>query len=231
MITAERREYELGAGSTAALTFVSALDTAQPWNDPAALLAPYDGLIIGGSGEFDLHGGRDESDRARATALAILERLRPLVAYVLESQKPVLGVCFGHQLIAEMQGGKVISDPEQKKVGSFEVGLTTDGASDHIFSTLPKTFFAQYGHKDSVTVLPKGAVLLASSPMCRFSALKYGTSVYTVQFHPELDRKGVLWRLENSPGYLPEGIKAESLVKESPEASTIIASFIEKVVA
>ncbi|MBV9158982.1 MAG: type 1 glutamine amidotransferase [Candidatus Kaiserbacteria bacterium] len=231
MIAAEQEEYRHSVGDRGECTFLSALDESLLWMEPAKLLEGFDAIIIGGSGEFDLHGGRPDDDAARQTARKILERVKGLADYAIDHEKPLLGVCFGHQLLAEMRGGNVTNDHEQKKVGTFEVQLTAEGKNDPLMQSLPGSFQAQYGHKDSVTSLPQGAILLAVGPACKFSALKFGPKAYTMQFHPELRAQDVAWKLANSPGYLPEGVSAESIVKESTEASKIISLFIEKIAA
>ena len=87
-----------------------------------------------------------------------------------------------------MHGGMVTNDREQSKMGAYEVSLTEEGKQDPLFKDLPETFYAQYAHKDSVTNLPDGATLLASSPVCKFAALRYGEKIYTMQFHPEVEK-------------------------------------------
>ena len=225
MIVAEQEEYRRACGGTAELSFVSALDESLPWNVPQDMLARFDGVILGGSGEYDLHSDSDPEGRM-TPARAILARLKPFIAFLIEKDFPTLGICFGHQLIGEELGGSVASDETQAKVGSFEVILTEAGKQDSLLGTLPEKFIGQYGHHNSLTSLPRGAVLLAQSPTCKFSALRYGTHVYTAQFHPELTAEDVRWKLANSPGYLPEG-PLEEVVKPSPEASTLIPQFIE----
>ena len=192
-ITPERVERERGnfaraLDGAAELGFLSALDERFEWETPQEFLAGYDGVIFGGSSDFDFHGGRPESDPVRATSMQILDRTRPLVAHAFDIGLPVLGVCFGHQIIGNMHGGNVHNDKQQNKFGGHEVHLTEEGQRDPLFKRLPKSFIAQYAHKDSVTDLPEGAMLLATGPSCRFSALRYGDRAYTVQFHPEIER-------------------------------------------
>lgn len=230
MIDSERAEYIEASKGLAEVDFESALNVTRSWEEPADIVKGYDAVILGGSGEFDLHGGRSEDDPARMGAREIIARIRPFVGHIFANNIPVLGICFGHQLIADMHGGNVSNDPAQKKVGTFEVTRTEEGEKDPLFSSLPRNFLAQYGHKDSLTSLPTGATLLAIGPACKFSALRYGPKAYTVQFHPELTAKDVAWKLDNSPGYLPEGVSADSIVKESPEASQIIPLFIERII-
>ncbi|HVU75489.1 MAG TPA: gamma-glutamyl-gamma-aminobutyrate hydrolase family protein [Candidatus Paceibacterota bacterium] len=230
MLAAEQAEYTRSVAGSAELTFISSLDESKPWDSPAEILAGYDGVIFGGSGEYDFNGGRDESDPARLTSQQILRRVAPLIEHVFNTEIPLLGICYGHQIIAELREGNVTNDHSQKKVGTFEVSLTEAGTHDPLFSLLPADFYAQYGHKDSATTLPKGAELLATGSACKFAALRYGSRIYTTQFHPELRAEDVAWKLENSPGYLPEGVSVDSLVRDSSEASRIIPLWVEQIV-
>lgn len=226
----ERREYANAVKSGAELTFVSSLDTALPWNTPQELLGEHNAVIFAGSGDFDFDGGRAEDDEARIASHAIARRMGRLVHHVLEKNFPTLGVCYGHQIIAEVVGVPVVHDPLQRKRGSFDISLTEAGRRDVIFSDFPDIFAAQYGHKDSVSEIPKEAVLLGESTQCKASAFRYGKNIYTTQFHPELTHDDLARRLQNSPGYLPEGVSVESMVRPSFEASTIIPKFIERIV-
>lgn len=212
------------------LRCVSVLDEEQAWTDPKKLLHDFDGVFIGGSGDFHLHGGGDPNGEAQQSARMIMERLRGTVAYVFEHRMPTLGVCFGHQLIAEMRGGEVSSDAVQKKTGTYEIQLTAEGKQDPVFSSLPEAFHAQFAHKDSVTTLPEAATVLASGSVCRFSALRYEKTIYTVQFHPESGRESMLSMAQQMPQYLPEGRKPEEIFLESPHASGLIARFVNTVV-
>jgi len=230
MLKAEQGEYERAVAGAAALSFVSSVDETVAWDDPTTLLAGYDGIMLGGSGEFDFDGGRADDDEARIISQQIAQRLTPLIRYAYEKSCPVLGICFGHQIVSKIFGVKVLNDHEQKKIGTFPVTLTEAGKSDVIFSALPDTFPAQYGHKDSLSSVPAEAVVLGGSAQCKTSALRYGEALYTVQFHPELTKDDVAWKLVNSPGYLPEGVSVESIVKDSTDASRIIPLFIERVV-
>lgn len=191
-IARERENFARVVGDSAQLDFLSALDERLAWTYPDEFLKYYDGVIFGGSSDFDLHGGRDDKDPARLMATIILSRTKLIVQYALAEERPIFGVCFGHQLIAEMHGGEVRNDAAQSKFGKHEVRLTEEGIRDGLFSGLAPSFEAEYQHKDSVTTLPKGASTLAAAPNCRFSALRYAPAVYTVQFHPELRCGSVL---------------------------------------
>lgn len=224
-IQRERDNFRRAVGGRVELEFLSALDERLAWTMPDEVLYGYDGAIFGGSSDFDLHGGRSEKDPARIMAAIILSRTRLFVTYAFAQNMPVLGICFGHQLIAQMHGGEVESDPMQKKVGSYEVCLTPDGERDPLLQGFPKTFVAQYWHKDSVTKLPSGAVLLATGHACRFSALRYGERAHTFQFHPEADNSRFF------KGDLPDGMELKAVAEKTPESSALIGAWIERTVA
>lgn len=230
-VAAEQEHYRRALTGAAELDALSVLDEKLAWTTPDEILADYAGVIFGGSGEFDLHGGRDQKDPLRLMAMIILTRLRMFISYVLAEQKPTLGVCFGHQLIGQMRGGEVEHDSAQTKVGTHEVSLTEEGKADPVFKHLPAAFLAQYAHHDSITAMPEGAVVLGSGSNCSFSALRYGKTVYTMQFHPELSAADAIARLDANKRYLPPDVSASSIVRDSPEASRIIPLWAEHVVA
>lgn len=227
----ERQAHELecyrrAPGECVGLTSISTLDAGLPWRDPRQLIEGYDGAIMGGSSDFFLHGGFPEDEPGRAGTLEIVARICPLVSYIIGHDFPLLGICFGHQLVAEVLGGNVTHDHAQKKMGTFDVTLNEEGMRDRLFTGMPKTFPAQYAHRDSVTELPHGAVLLASGDSCKFSALRYAANVYTFQFHPELSATDLLEACDAAETYLAPGVPIESVVRESPAASKIISHWI-----
>jgi GMP synthase (glutamine-hydrolysing) len=153
-----------------------------PWNDPAALLEPYDGVILGGSGQYDLHG---DADNETTEVKSMLLRITPLLEYLIAHDFPTLGVCLGHQLIAHVQGVRTIHDATQAKSGSHELSVTEHCLTDPVFGDLPKNFVAQYGHLGSLECLPDGAILLANGNKCKYGAMRIKSNIYGVQFHPE----------------------------------------------
>lgn len=226
MVAGEQDEYRRAVGEQAKLSFISSLDETQPWYTPEEIIADHDAVFFGGSGEFDFDGGRTADDPARTTSRDIRTRVAPLVEALVREDHPFLGICYGHQIVAEVLSTPVVNDHEQKKTGTYAVRLSEEGARDALFAKMPDEFLAQYGHKDSLSALPNGAVLLATGATCRFSALRYGIRGYTTQFHPELTAEDVSRKLAHSPGYLPEGVVLEDIIKPSPDASTLISRFI-----
>ncbi len=100
---------------------------------------------------------------------------------------PVLGVCFGHQLLAEVYGGAVARNPLGREIGTIRCTLTPAGRADPLFHGVPPAFEAQATHEDDVRALPPGAELLATNGWSPVQAFRIGWNVRAVQFHPEMD--------------------------------------------
>lgn len=214
------------AGIYVDIDFVSALDDSIDWNFPEVIMAGYSGVILGGSGDFDFDGGRCEDDPDRKISYEFVGKLRPLFSYLFDNDIPTLGICYGHQLLGAFAGAQVTSDPVQKKSRSHEVKLLVDKNDYFLFSDLPDSFQAHYGHKDSLDRIPEGALLLIhGGEQCQVSALRYKNNIYTTQFHPELNFDDMIMRIENSPGYLPEGAVAEEVFSKDPDSNRILRNF------
>lgn len=115
-----------------------------------------------------------------------VDQVKDLMADAMDIDIPVLGICLGHQLLAEALGGEVVeahpSGPEDGPVGLVWAPEATDdpvlGAVAASGAPVPMS------HNDSVTRLPEGATELAWSPTYRNAAFRVGPAV-GVQFHPE----------------------------------------------
>ena len=99
---------------------------------------------------------------------------------------PYLGLCLGHQLLADALGGKV-GPSQEPEIGVLDVHLTETGASGVFLDGLPETFKCLQWHSAEVTELPAGAEVLASTKACAAQALKWGPRAYSVQFHLEVE--------------------------------------------
>ena len=85
------------------------------------------------------------------------------------TESPMLGICFGHQLLAMALGGKVIRNPLGWEVGTCKVRLTHAGKHDRLFSGLPDEFSVMQSHQDMVVDFPNNAECLASSSWPKYS--------------------------------------------------------------
>ena len=169
---------------------------------PDVRLEDWSGIILGG-GPFNVS---DPEDAKSATQLRVEAELRSLARRVVAADSPFLGCCYGIGTLGVLLGG-IVDRTFGEPIGAVEVALTPAGGADALFHDLPPTFDAFVGHKEAVRVLPKGAVLLASSATCPVQAFRLGTRVYATQFHPELDAVGLATRIEvyEHHGYFEPG--------------------------
>jgi len=134
----------------------------------AGMAPPFDAAIISGSQSSVYH---DEPWIAELATWARSAHAADL---------PMLGVCWGHQLLAEVLGGRV-------EGGDYELGYTeiTQTTDDPLFRDIPSPFTAFATHSDHVVEMPPDATLLAKNDT-GVQAFKQGRA-YAVQFHPEYD--------------------------------------------
>ncbi|MEO8877463.1 MAG: glutamine amidotransferase [Polyangiaceae bacterium] len=96
----------------------------------------------------------------------------------------ILGICYGHQIVAQALGGEVKKNPRGREVGTVRI-MTI--AKDPIFTALPKLFYVNTTHVDTVAKLPAAARILASTALEPVAAYSIGPNIRGVQFHPEMD--------------------------------------------
>jgi len=109
--------------------------------------------------------------------------------WVVDLRRPFLGICLGHQLLAEAIGGRV--GPSVPEVGALEVSLTEAGRSDPLMRGIPDPLPVLQWHGAEVKALPEGAVHLARSDVCEVQAFRYGQRAYGLQCHVEATRDTV----------------------------------------
>ncbi len=196
--------------------------------DAEPSLDGYDGLIVlGGPMNVDEVGDYPN-----------LETEVHLIRQAIDKEMPTLGVCLGSQLLAKALGAKVTKNPE-KEIGWYDVSPTSEGEGDPLLSNFTKTEKIFQWHGDTFD-LPKGAELLASSPLCKHQAFKYGDRVYGFQFHLEVDKPMIeRWlrvpenkrEIEDLDGKInPEQIKAETpeyISRLNDLSNSVFGNFLE----
>ncbi len=98
---------------------------------------------------------------------------------------PLLGICYGHQLLAHALGGEVAYNPAGRESGTIRLDLDPAAHADPLFSGLPTSFPAQATHLQTVLRAPKGATVLARSAQDQCHAFRWGENAWGMQFHPE----------------------------------------------
>jgi GMP synthase (glutamine-hydrolysing) len=150
------------------------------------------------------------------------------LARAVDAGVPVLGICFGHQLLAEALGGKVGYNPRGVEVGTVEVAID-DAAGDRLFGALPRRFPAQLSHRQSVLELPPGARALGHSTLEPHQAFAFGTRAWGVQFHPEFDAQIVARFVEYYRDILAQqGCSADDIrarIRPAPETRQVLERF------
>ncbi|MCB2145313.1 MAG: glutamine amidotransferase [Deltaproteobacteria bacterium] len=193
-------------------------ETVSPFSgDPLPPPASFGGIIITGSHDMvtEKHPWS--------------EKTADWVKQAVEADIPLLGVCYGHQLLAHAMGGVVGDNPRGKEMGTVSIRLNPDGRQDRLFEGTPETFVAHACHSQSVMQLPAGATLLASSDMDPHHAFVIGRRAWGVQFHPEFD--GQILRLyvhRFADDLKAQGCDVERLlaeIRETPESEALLRRF------
>jgi GMP synthase (glutamine-hydrolysing) len=194
----------------------------QPWPMGPA---DADGVVLSGSH----HMVTDREAWSEATAAW----LRTAVA----AGVPVLGICYGHQLLAHALGGRVSNHPVGAETGTTDVWRTAEACDDPLFAPLPSHWPVHVAHRQTVAQLPADAVLLAHNRFEPHHAFRVGPCAWGVQFHPEFSTEvAQTYANDMAKTTLPPHDatatgpwNVEGPVRETPEAAGLLARFARHV--
>lgn len=116
----------------------------------------------------------------------MIEEKRAIRRWVRELKRPYLGVCLGHQLLADSLGG-TCGPQRPPEIGIHDVELNAASLSDPLFVGLLQTYKALQWHSVRVAQPPEDATVLASSPACRCQAMRVGNCAWSMQYHVEIE--------------------------------------------
>jgi GMP synthase (glutamine-hydrolysing) len=155
---------------------------------------------------------------------------------LLEAQAkglPILGVCYGHQLMAQAMGGEVGYRPDGPEIGAHLVTLTPEARLSPTVSRLPAQFLANLSHSQSVKRPPAQAKVLAFSAGDPFQILSYGELSLSCQFHPEFDQEIMTCFLSNHlKSSKRKGASKGAVgtpIAPTPAASSLVRLFLDSV--
>jgi GMP synthase-like glutamine amidotransferase len=132
-----------------------------------------------------------------------LKKEKQWINEAITNGKKVIGICLGAQLIASALGCKVYKGKE-KEIGFFPVQFSDEAKSLAYFSHFTNPYTLFHWHGDTFD-LPAGAVLVASTDVCRHQAFLIGEQVLGLQFHLEMNEETVELMMANDGNELLEG--------------------------
>jgi GMP synthase (glutamine-hydrolysing) len=149
----------------------------------------------------------------------------------VNAQVPILGICYGHQLLAHALGGVVDYHPRGREMGTKLIRRAPAAQRDELFSALPAEFPAHVTHMQSVLRLPLGAEVLAWNSFEAHHAVRFAPKAWGVQFHPEFTAAAMSHYLQIRGDVLQhEGMDLSELhaaVTETAESTALLQRFVK----
>jgi GMP synthase (glutamine-hydrolysing) len=205
-IAARRRDYDtwIITGTGFAVSDVQVVNVFQ--NEALPPPNSVQGVVLSGSSAMVT----DREPWSERTA----EWIRELVSL----ERPLLGICYGHQLLAQAMGGRVDYNPRGRHIGTVDVTLRATVKDDRLFDVFQSPMHVPVCHRQCVLELPPGATWLAEAAMDPHHAFRIGARAWGVQFHPEFDAGVVRSYID---------VRRDELAKEGLDAGAIWENAID----
>ena len=148
------------------------------------------------------------------------------VRKVAESDRPLVGICFGHQLLARTLGAEVKRAP-----GGWGAGVlpTSVVRRQDWMKPVRSTVRMQYMHADQVTELPAGATLLSEAPHCPVAMFQCGPRLLGIEAHPEFPAAYARALIEDRRARIGEEVAEDALARvDEPTDSDVVGGWIAR---
>ncbi|GGO88045.1 glutamine amidotransferase [Marinobacterium nitratireducens] len=148
-----------------------------------------------------------------------MRRLKDFIVELWQARRPLVGICFGHQIVAEALGGRVEKSSRGWGVGLHAYQLVGEGNG---LGNRGGRLTLNALHQDQVVEKPAGARVFASSDFCPYAGLQYGDSILTLQAHPEfsIDYTAALLELRRGSPITPQRVDEALAGLQSPGAAS-----------
>ena len=192
--------------------------------------------------QVDIHKGQKLPDPSKVSAVVITgsaamvshredwsEEAARWLLIAMDASLPILGVCYGHQLLAHALGGEVGPNPQGREMGTCTMVMESGSEGDRLFGDYPRKFNAQTSHLETVLQPPESAIRLGSSALDKNAILRFSETAWGVQYHPEFSMQIMREYIRiRSSFLLEEGLDPAELlacVAETPMAASILPAF------
>jgi GMP synthase (glutamine-hydrolysing) len=192
--------------------------------DPlSAVRAGVDGVIISGSPRDAWNGD------------PINLRLCEVITACQERVTPVLGVCYGHQILGRALGAEVGRHPRGLELGNTEVELTPAGQASPLFAGFPARFKVLSSHADAVLAMPPQCELLVRGDFTPVQGFHWHNQLFGVQFHPETDPEVLrfLWQPRRETWRSKVSFDLDRVLDDmqpTPHAANLLRNFVTTVI-
>lgn len=208
------------------------LDALGPFSVEAKVCSPYAGDPLPEPGQIAaviITGAHCMVTEQQAWS----EQIARWLPEVIAADVPVLGVCYGHQLLAHALGGEVGYHPRGAEEGTFPMQFAPEAADDPLFSHFPSTIKIHASHSQTTLRLPPGSKVLGSNEFEPHHVVQFAPQVWGVQFHPEFTEQIMrLYIEEDAPALEKKGFDTAAALKSvtaTPESNRIIEQFAQMV--